>query len=106
MAANEIHTPQSIIVGEPPSSVEPETETAASQPVTGFEPNDRHAPAPDRVRSALETFQPAPPSEPATVVDPIGAVSDKERREHREKVDGIVQAQRDAETLVGISLRR
>jgi hypothetical protein len=101
---NETETPEGIVVAE--ADALNEDGAGSGEQLTGFEPRDKHAPAPDRVPSALETFKPPPASEPVVEVDPIGAVSDKERKEHRQAVDGIVKAQRDAETLVGVSLRR
>lgn len=75
-------------------------------PVTGFEPRDRSAPAPDRLPSALDAFRGAPRMDPGAEVDPMAALSDKERDEHRQELADIVQAQRGAETLVGVTMRR
>jgi hypothetical protein len=104
--AQETDTTQSVPPSEHDASPEAAVSSPAAQPLTGFKPQDKHRLAPDRVPSALETFRPPSISEPAVEADPIAATSEKERREHRKEVDGIVKAQRDAETLVGISLRR
>ncbi|MGA9284234.1 MAG: hypothetical protein WBV85_02215 [Solirubrobacteraceae bacterium] len=106
MAADQNDTQLSEAAGQAFALASQGSGSTASERLTGFEPDDRRMPAPDRVPSALETFRAAPVMEPVTEVDPMAALSEKERKEHHEEINGIVKAQRDAETLVGITMRR
>jgi hypothetical protein len=78
------------------------------EPVTGFQPKDRTAPAPKSLPSAAAAFtgavEVAQGSE--AEVDPLAALTDKEREERRDALADIARAQHIAENLVGASHRR
>jgi hypothetical protein len=81
------------------------TRSTQAKPLMRFEPHDEREPAPDRLPSALKAFGGVPKMEPGAEVDPMAALTEDERNAHRKELADIVQAQRHAETLVGVSMR-
>jgi len=75
------------------------------QPVTGFMPSDMNELAPDHLTNAVESFK-APVPAPAVEVDPLGALTEKERHAQDKEKERILQAQRDGDALLGAYRRR
>lgn len=89
----------------PPVSAQAGGGTVEKQPVTGFMPSDMDELAPDHLTNAVESFK-APAPAPAVEVDPLGALTEKERHAQDEEKERILQAQRDGDALLGAYRRR
>jgi hypothetical protein len=77
---------------------------AAPAILTGFEPSDKNTPAPNWLPNAAEAFK-EPTRGASNKVDPMGALTKDELEEHSRELKSIIQAQRHAEMLLGVSLR-
>jgi hypothetical protein len=76
-----------------------------NEPITGFSPDDARQPAPGSLRDPATTFArivPAPVQKDAGGGEML---SEAEQREGREALQGILRAQRIAETLTGVGRR-
>lgn len=105
MAKNSTHTSSGKASPDAARARSASPRSKNAEPLRRFDPHDTNEFTPARLPSAMQAFSEAPRMNPGTEVDPMAALSKEERAAHRRELGEIVQAQKHAETLVGVSMR-